>query len=157
MKLLCIPQTLFLYWGSKNKKLKKFIKNNYYDTWLEKTSSRETFILEKKLKSRDWQEGIDDLTFHYLESDAKSNPQHHSEIIYSHQIQYSFARNISFSLSVLFIILAIVLVYHLFWGLIIGVFLAQSKLVEKFAFLVCRSLIPLFCFFYCPLLAFCSY
>lgn len=51
--------------------------------------------------------------FHYIESLSKSHPSHHSEFVYGHLIQYSFAHNMTFVFSVFSILLFVYTVYSL--------------------------------------------
>mgnify|MGYP003387586074 CR=1 FL=1 len=114
--LLCFPLFVSFMLCFFNKKIKK----SYYDKWVtDDKNSKEALI--KKLDEKKWfhalirnqgnKKELSSSSFHLLESHSKSNPAHHSEIIYGHLIQYSFSRNLSFVFSVLFIFKLISLLY----------------------------------------------
>lgn len=90
-------------WYKGPKFFEKSIERAYYDSWLE--GEKEKSRLEKALESK-WPglELADPSVFHYIESDSKSNERHHAEFIYGHLIQYSFARNIAFALSIVSVV-----------------------------------------------------
>lgn len=74
------------HWDLSSKSSKLDNTSNEHSNNKEPYAEAEEFLKEK-------------LAFHYIESLSKSHASHHSEFIYGHLIQYSFARNMAFVFS----------------------------------------------------------
>ncbi|MGN6671479.1 MAG: hypothetical protein ACTHJ4_08090 [Candidatus Nucleicultricaceae bacterium] len=113
---LIIYQLCFKYW----------VKNSYYDKFLisskknkplENSKDRIIEAIEHRwdfINKDSWDFVEYSSSFHYIESLSKSAPSHHSEFVYGHLIQYSFARNMAFVFSILSMLLLIYIIPPLY-------------------------------------------